>query len=203
MVIHKRTRLTPIQRQEIYQVYHGEGRKVSDLAEAYHVSRPTIYKILRRGRQRDFSIHKSTNKRFCCLKYGIKRLSKIEKEIESRLKSKARRYNKDYPGQMLHGDTKRLPLLKGESTFGRREYLFIAIDDFSRELYAAILPYKTQNSAKVFLEQVLDPVEKFRGADLGAVEEQRPLDEDHHRSQPEQNQQPHHRAALRKDTVAE
>jgi len=95
MVIHKRTRLTPIQRQEIYQVYHGEGKQVSELAEAYHVSRPTIYKIIRRGRQRDFSIHKSTNKRFCCLKYGIKRLSKIEKEIESRRKSKARRYNKD------------------------------------------------------------------------------------------------------------
>ena len=120
MVIHKRTRLTPIHREEIYRVYHGAGKKVSDLAKSYHVSRPTIYKIIRRGRQRDFSIHKSTNKRFCYLKYGIKRLSKIEKEIESRLKSKARRYNKDYPGQMLHGDTKRLPFLKGESTFGEK-----------------------------------------------------------------------------------
>ena len=42
MVIHKRTRLTPIQREEIYRVYHEEGKKVSDLAESYHVSRPTI-----------------------------------------------------------------------------------------------------------------------------------------------------------------
>lgn len=156
MVIHKQTRLTPIQREEIYRVYHGEGKKVTELAEAYHVSRPTIYKIIQRGRQRDFSIHRSTNKRFCCLKYGIKRLSKIEKEIESRLKTQAKRYNKDYPGQMLHVDTKRLPLLKGESTFGRREYLFVGIDDFSRELYAAILPDKTQDSAKKFLEQVLE-----------------------------------------------
>jgi transposase InsO family protein len=90
------------------------------------------------------------------LKYGIKRLSKIEKEIEARFKKAARRYNKDYPGQMLHGDTKRLPLLRGESAFGRREYLFIAIDDFSRELYAAILPDKTQDSAKAFLDQVLE-----------------------------------------------
>jgi len=156
MVIHKRTRLTPIQREEIYRAYHEGKKKVSELAESYHVSRPTIYKILQRGREKDFSIHKSTNKRFRCLKYGIKRLSKIEKEIESRLKSKARRYNKDYPGQMLHGDTKRLPLLEGEATFGRREYLFVAIDDFSRELYAAIFPDKTQNSAKAFLEQVLE-----------------------------------------------
>jgi transposase InsO family protein len=57
---------------------------------------------------------------------------------------------------MLHMDTKRLPLLKGESAFGRREYLFVAIDDFSRELYAAILPDKTQASAKAFLKQVLE-----------------------------------------------
>jgi transposase-like protein len=81
MVIHKRTRLTPLQREEIYRVYHGEGKKISELAEAYHVSRPTIYKIIQRGRQRDFAIHPSTNKRFRCLKYGIKRLSKIEEAI--------------------------------------------------------------------------------------------------------------------------
>ena len=148
MVIHKRTRLTPIQRQAIYGEYHDESKKVSYLAEVYHVSRPTIYKIIQRGRQRDFSIHTSTNKRFCCLKYG--------KSIEARLKKQARRYNKDYPGQMLHGNTKRLPLLKGESSFGRREDLFVAIDDFSRELYAAILPDKTQNSSSTFLEQVLE-----------------------------------------------
>ena len=34
--------------------------------------------------------------------------------------------------------------------------MFVAIDDFSRELYAAILPDKTQNSSKAFLEQVLE-----------------------------------------------
>ena len=156
MVIHKRTRLTPLQRQEVYRIYHGEGKKVSELADEYHVSRPTIYKILRCGRKQDFSIHRSTNKRFCCLKYGIKRLSKIEKELEARLKKQAKRYNKDYPGQMLHGDTKRLPLLEGQKSLDRREYLFVAIDDFSRDLYAAILPDKTQISAKSFLEQVLE-----------------------------------------------
>ena len=156
MVIHKRTRLTPLQRQAIYREYHEESKKVSSLAETYHVSRPTIYKIIHRGRQRDFSIHPSTNRRFRCLKYGIKRLSKIEEAIEARLKKKARRYNKEYPGQMLHGDTKRLPLLEGETAFGRREYLCIAMDAFSRELYAAILPDKTRNFSLVFPEQVLE-----------------------------------------------
>ena len=156
MVIHKQTRLAPMQRKEIYRAYHEEQRKVIDLAREYHVSRPTIYKIIARGRQRDFTIHRSVNARFRCLKYGIRRLAKIEHALELKLKSQARRYNKDYPGQMLHGDTKRLPVLKGESSLQRREYLFVAIDDFSRELYAAILPDKTQHSARAFLEQVVE-----------------------------------------------
>ena len=156
MVIHKKTRLTPFQRQEVYNSYYQDNKKISDLADEYHVSRPTIYKILQRGRHKDFTVHKSTNKRYRCLQYGIKRLAKVEAELERRLKNEAKRYNKDYPGQMLHGDTKRLPLLEGQKTLDRREYLFVAIDDFSRELYAAILPDKTQVSAKAFLEQVLD-----------------------------------------------
>ncbi len=156
MVIHKRTRLTPVQRQEIYDAHFKKKRRVCDLAREYHVSRPTIYKILERGRQNDFSIHKSTNARFRCLKYGIRRLAKIEKEVEERLKRQAKRYNKDYPGQMIHGDTKRLPLIEGQKAKEKREYLFVAIDDFSRELFAAILPDKTQHSAKKFLEQVVD-----------------------------------------------
>jgi len=156
MIIHKRTRLTPQQREKIYSSYYKDKKRICDLAREFHVTRPTIYKILERGRNRDFSIHKSTNKRFRCLKYGIKRLSKIERDIEERLKRQARRYNKDYPGQMLHGDTKRLPLLEGQSTQDQREYLFIAIDDYSRELFAAILHDKTQYSAKRFLEQVIE-----------------------------------------------
>jgi transposase InsO family protein len=90
------------------------------------------------------------------VKYGLKRLAKVERALEERKKREARRYNKDYPGQMLHGDTKRLPLLEGQSTKDQREYLFVAIDDYSRELFAAILPDKTQHSAARFLEQVLD-----------------------------------------------
>jgi transposase InsO family protein len=86
----------------------------------------------------------------------LKRLAKVEKELERRLKQEAKRYNKQYPGEMMHFDTKRLPMLTGESVRGRHEYLFVGIDDFSRELYAAILPNKTQYSAAAFLKQVLD-----------------------------------------------
>jgi len=56
----------------------------------------------------------------------------------------------------MHFDTKRLPLLKGESPKNRYEYMFVAIDDFSRELYVSIQPDKTQHSSKRFLNQVLE-----------------------------------------------
>ena len=56
-----------------------------------------------------------------------------------------------YPGELVHFDCKRLKLLKGEDRSFLREYLFVGIDDFSRELYAAILPDKTQGSAGSFL----------------------------------------------------
>lgn len=155
MTIHKKTRLTPIQRRELCDNYHRTGLRVCDLIRKYSITAPTVYKILHHGRNNDYHIHKSINKRFRCLEYGLKRLSKVEKEIEEKLKKQAKRYNKDYPGEMIHGDTKRLPLLEGESPKNNREYLFIAIDDYSRELYGAILPDKTQYSSEKFLKQVL------------------------------------------------
>lgn len=155
MNIHKKTRLTPTQRKQLADDFYERHIRKCDLVGKYQVSYPTVYKILRRAKQNDYSVHKSINKRFQCLEYGIKRLAKIEKRIEEKLKQKAKRYNKKYPGEMLHMDTKRLPLLKGESPVETHEYLFVGIDDFSRELYAAILPDKTQYSAEKFLIQVL------------------------------------------------
>lgn len=155
MLIHKKTRLTPIQRKQLVDDYFQEHIRVCDLCRKYRVTAPTVYKIIHRSRDNDYSIHGSINKRFQCLEYGLKRLSKIEKQLEEKLKKQAMRYNKKYPGEMIHGDTKRLPLLTGESPKESHEYLFIAIDDYSRELYGAILPDKTQYSAEIFLKQVL------------------------------------------------
>ena len=154
--MHKRTKIPPLVRKEICKRYKEELVKVKDLAEQYHVSRPTIYKIIERGRREDYRIRKSTNVRYRTIKYGLIRLAKIEKKIEDKLKKQAKRYNKKYPGEMVHVDTKRLPLLAGESTSEPREYLFVGIDDYSRELYAVIMPDKTQYSAEAFLEQMLD-----------------------------------------------
>jgi hypothetical protein len=106
--------------------------------------RATIYEVLKRARLQEFVPRASTNQRFKTIHYGLKRLAKVEQAVQDRLKREARRYNKSYPGELVHFDTKRLPLLKGQSPTQPREYLFVAIDDFSRELYADIMPDKTQ-----------------------------------------------------------
>jgi len=78
-------------------------------------------------------------------------LAKVEQSIQERPKREAKRYNKSYSGELVHFDTKRLVFLKARSVNEPCEYLFVAIDDFSRELYVDIFPDKTQYSAASFL----------------------------------------------------
>ena len=153
MNMHKRTRLTPMDRKEIWRLYQTRGFRQQDLADRYRVSRQTVSKIIKRCRGQEFYPRDSCNHRYKHALYGIKRLAKVERTLELKLKAQAWRYNKSYPGEMLHVDTKRLPAIKGEAA---REYLFIGIDDFSRELYADILPDKSQFASTAFLHRLKD-----------------------------------------------
>ena len=54
MEIHKKTLLTPVQRKEICDKQFKDKMGVSDLSREYHVSKPTIYKILHRGRKNEY-----------------------------------------------------------------------------------------------------------------------------------------------------
>ena len=47
MNTHKRTRLTPLDREELWRLYQTRQWKVRHLAEHYRVSRPTIYAVLK------------------------------------------------------------------------------------------------------------------------------------------------------------
>jgi transposase InsO family protein len=76
-------------------------------------------------------------------------------KTEQKLKKRAdrlaiQRYEKSYPGEMVHADTKMLPRLLGETKGVKRERLYVALDDFSRMLVADILPDKSQESSAVF-----------------------------------------------------
>ncbi|UFX82553.1 integrase core domain-containing protein [Candidatus Absconditicoccus praedator] len=154
MNIHKNTRLTPLQRKEVWE-YYKRGMKPKDLHIKFNVSLPTIYKIIKRARTQEFLPRNSINNRFRNIRRGLLRLAKIESKIIEKKNKEARRYNKNYPGEMMHFDTKKLPLIRGAAN-KKSEYLFVGIDDYSRELYVAIMQDKTQVSSSMFLRQVID-----------------------------------------------
>ena len=94
MNIHKRTRLTLLDRQEIWQLYQTRLWKVAHLAEHFQVSRPTIDDVLTRARLQEFVPRNITNQGFKTLQYGHKRLAKVEQTIQERLKREAKRYTR-------------------------------------------------------------------------------------------------------------
>lgn len=150
--MHKHTKLPPVLRQEVYE-YWKKGKTQRFLADEYHVDKRVIGRIVVRGRLGDFSVHDSTNERYRTIEYGLKRLMKTEGKLTKRAERLAiKRYEKSYPGEMVHADNKLLPRLTGETKEVRRERLFVAIDDYSRTLCADILPDKSQESAAVFGE---------------------------------------------------
>lgn len=153
MKMHKNIRLTPTDRKEIWRLYQTRCFTQSILAKKFRVSRQTISKVLKQCRSGIFYPKDSTNHRYKSMYYGIRRLSKIERQLELKLKAKAKQINKSYPGEMFNIDTKRLPAIKGSQL---REYLFVGIDAYSRELYADILPDKSQFSSTMFLHRLVD-----------------------------------------------
>lgn len=153
--------LTVQNRKEIWEEWcaakkRNERLTQKMLAKRWRTTRLTIAKVLSLARIGVFAPLPSINKKYRTIAYGMRRLSKVEKEVEERLKKEAKRYNKSYPGEMVHFDTKRLPFLSGEDKTIPREYLFVGIDDYSRELYAAILPDRTGDSAALFLAQTIE-----------------------------------------------
>ena len=67
------------------------------------------------------------------------------------LRPKARRYEKQRPGELLHLDLKYLPALRD----ARHDFEFAAVDDFSREAVVSIRTEQTSASAAAFLEHVV------------------------------------------------
>ncbi|MEA1877464.1 MAG: IS481 family transposase [Bacteroidota bacterium] len=155
--MHDNTKLLPYQRREIFRRWQ-QGDTIVSLAEKYMVSRQTIYKVLKQAKLGMFENLSSINYRYRSLYYGLRKLSKIEKQIAKKLTKRERRlnrYEKDYPGEMVHFDTKKLPLIPGEGQNQPREHLHVAIDDYSRWVFADIMPDKTSYSAAIHLEETL------------------------------------------------
>lgn len=159
--MHKNTKLTPSVRREIYTTWLNNNKKDSlrCLAKIYHVDKNIIKKVLIRGRMGDFTVHDSTNHRYRRIEYGLRRLASEEKKAKiMHLKRERRRnrYERNVPGELVHGDTKRIPPIYRKDRFrqviAKSEVLYIWIDDHSRWLMADLLPDRTMWSSSVFLE---------------------------------------------------
>ena len=152
--MHKHTKLTPSLRREVYNKWCTGRDSFRSLAKLYHVDKNIISVAIKRGRLGDFSVHDSVNHRYRTIEYGLRKLSKIEQKLNKK-KNKIR-YEKTWPGEMVHGDTKRLPNLVNHSQRGhKRETLFVGIDDCTRYLVADILPDRTMWSSSLFLDTLV------------------------------------------------
>ena len=90
MNTHKGVRLTPHDRQLIWQMYQTGEYKITHLAGHFHVSRPTIYKVLARARKQEFMPRSSINFRYRSAKYGLKRLMRVEQSLGTKRKQGGR-----------------------------------------------------------------------------------------------------------------
>ncbi|MGF6147610.1 helix-turn-helix domain-containing protein, partial [Kingella potus] len=91
MNIHKNTRLVPHDRQAIWLAYTQNKESVTSLAQRFMVSRTTIYRVLKAARVQLLVPQNSTNNRFKQAYYGMRRLAKVERAIQERLKKQAKR----------------------------------------------------------------------------------------------------------------
>lgn len=78
----------------------------------------------------------------------------LRRHGENHLRPKAERipavrYEREYPGALVHVDVKVLPALSQAP----KEYQFTAVDDYSRQAYAAIFPSHSTKAACDFLQR--------------------------------------------------
>lgn len=157
--MHKNTKITPTLRREIYSVWLTRKDSLREFARRYHVDKNVIKTIVVRGRLGDFTIHDSENHRYRRIEYGLKRLVVAERLAALRVRKKEHRnnrYERSAPGEMVHGDTRRMPPIYKKDRFRqaitKSEMLYVWIDDYSRWLMADLLPDRTMWSSAVFLE---------------------------------------------------
>ena len=131
---------------------------MTELSKYYRVSRKTLYEVFKKAKLGVFENYSSKNMRHRTIEYGLKKLRKTELKLEKKLAKKElreRRYNKKYPGEMVHTDSSVLPLIPGEAIITPKEYLYVFIDDYSRALFADILPDQTSYSAAIVLDEAV------------------------------------------------
>jgi transposase InsO family protein len=155
--MHKNTKLLPYQRREVFRRWRS-GDSATELALYYRVSRKTLYEVFHKAKIGMFENYSSKNMRYRTLEFGLKKLMKTEiklGKILAKREIRLNRYTKKYPGEMVHTDSSFLPRISGEAVTTPKEFLYVFIDDYSRTLFADILPDQTSYSAAIVLDEAI------------------------------------------------
>lgn len=147
----------PYQRREAYRRWR-DGDQVTILAKYYRVSRKTLYEVFHKAKLGVFENYSSKNLRYRAIEYGLKKLRRTERKLEKVLAKRElrlNRYVKRHPGEMVHTDSSFLPRISGEAITTPKEFLYVFIDDYSRTLFADILPDQTSYSASIVLDEAI------------------------------------------------
>lgn len=154
---HKNARLTPRVRQEMIALVKTKQLTKEAASQRYNIHRNTVSKWLKDFEESGNWLcldKKSTPEKYR-LSSGLKYIETISVKIQKKVERKRMLYTREHLGELIHIDTKKLPRLTGETALDGKEYLYVAIDDCSRWVYAAVMPDKTDESAASFMDEVL------------------------------------------------
>lgn len=154
---HKNARLTPIKRREMVSLIQSGDLTLQTASQKFQVHRNTVAKWVKDHQDAGnwLCLDKKSTPEKHRVSSGLKYIEQLSARIERRVERKRMLYTREHLGELIHIDTKKLPKLAGETAQDGKEYLYVAVDDCSRWVYAAVMPDKTDESAAGFLDEVL------------------------------------------------
>lgn len=154
---HKNARLTPIKRREMVSLVQSGKLSQQAAGQQFQVHRNTVAKWIKDHQEEGnwLCLDKNSTPEKHRVLSGLKYIEKLSAQIQRKVERKRMLYTREHLGELIHIDTKKLPKLEGETAQDGKEYLYVAVDDCSRWVYAAVMPDKTDESAAGFLDEVL------------------------------------------------
>lgn len=137
-----------MQRKQLSDDYFKRHVRICDLKERCHVS--LLQQYTKNARRTIILASTEASQAVPMSRIRVGTFLEDWKPIEEKLRKRARRYINSIR-EKCPILTQNNSLISSESPKETREYLFVGINDFSRELFAAILPDKAQYSSEAFL----------------------------------------------------
>lgn len=148
--MHKLTKLSEWSRRDVYRRYQL-WYKVQDIANYYHVHRNLIWRVIKRAKHWDFTVHSSCRLWYKSVKYWLR---KIDALVDTIKKKQARywnivRYEKEHAWELVHIDIHKLKNMRWQYPRKKKYHAWV-IDDATRICYSEVLPDKKAKTVALF-----------------------------------------------------